>query len=210
MPASAAPPSCHRIRLLHWCRIFAVFGLLGLLIVGIFLDRYGQRERAQPAQAIVILGSNLIGPHQAGDSLQARIRKAIALYRQGWAPMLLCTGGVEKTLPAESVVITELLLSAGIPAQAITREERSTSTYENVRYATEICRAHGWTRVIVVSDPYHLWRGQFLFARKGITAYPSPALDCRRNRLPLLRIGWTAREALLVVRDVLRAGADRH
>lgn len=38
-----------------------------------------------------------------------------------------------------------------------------------------IMRAKGWTRAIVVSDGYHLFRAQMLFQQAGITPYPSPA-----------------------------------
>lgn len=73
-----------------------------------------------------------------------------------------------------------------------------------MRYAAEICRAHGWRQVIVVSDPYHLWRARYLFDRQGITAFPSPARDCVRNRKLSLRVRWTLREALAVMHELAK------
>ena len=200
---TSSPPRRRRRRLLYGA---AALCLLGFLALCRFLDGYGQVERAQPAPAIVVLGSTLIGPGQSDDSLRARVRHAAALYARGLAPCIICTGGVGKYPPAESVVETALARQAGVPAAALLREEHSTSTWENARFAADICRAHGWTRVILVSDPYHLWRGRFCFARHGITAYPSPARDCRRNRLPYLRAAWTARDALLAIREVVWHG----
>jgi len=177
--------------------------LAGLLGIAVSLDHFGQIERARPAPVIVVPGARVLRDGSAGDSLRTRTRKAVALYRRGLAGNLLFTGGQGDFGRPESIVAAELAQSLGVPAEDILREDHSHSTRENVENAAEICRAHGWRRVIVVSDPYHLWRARYLFARDGITAYPSPALDCERNRKPLLRLEWTLREALAVIHEVV-------
>lgn len=203
---SKPPPSPTRRR--RWLRItigIVAVLLIGLTTIGVSLDHFGQTERARPAHAIVVLGSRLTPDGRPGDSLEARVRKGVALYQQGLAPEMIFTGGVEEdgyTTESESQVASAYAQRLGVPQTAIFIETRSKSTQQNAQFAAEICRAHGYTDIIVVSDPYHLWRARFLFAREGITAYPSPALDCVRNRVPHLRILWAARETLLVIRDV--------
>lgn len=191
----------------RWTRLLAiVIGLLLAAVLGISLaiDRYGQVERAQPAQAIVVLGSTVMPNGKPGDSLAARTRHAVALYKKGLAPAIIFTGGRGWDEPrAESLTARDLALGDGVPAGATFTEARSTSTRENIRYAADICRKHGWTRIILVTDPYHLWRGQRNLRQQGLTAYPSPAVDSRRNREWTLRAIWTVRETLLVIRDVI-------
>ncbi|HOF86650.1 MAG TPA: YdcF family protein [Armatimonadota bacterium] len=199
--ASPLPPRTRRllrvVGLLAACAVLAVLGLGG------FLDAYGQRERARPAQVIIVLGARLSPDGQPGDSLQARVRHAVTLYRRGFAPALLFTGGQGADEPRpESVAARELAINLGVPARATSLETASTSTRENARFAADICREQGWTTAIVVSDPYHLWRGQRNLRQAGITAYPSPARACRRNREWPLRVQWTARETLAVLRDL--------
>ncbi|MFZ5786489.1 MAG: YdcF family protein, partial [Acidobacteriota bacterium] len=96
-----------------------------------------------------------------------------------------------------------LAIEHGVPAQAIVLEEHAKTTRENTRYTAAICRARGWTRVIAVSDPYHLWRVRRGFAREGISAATSPARECERNRRLLSRARWTAREVLAIARDLV-------
>jgi len=202
-PSTPSLPSPKR----RWIRILlACCGLLlaGFLAMAFALDRFGQVERARPASAIVVLGSRILADSSPGDSLRARMRKATGLYRKGLADKLILTGGQGDYGRPESVVATGMAVSQGIPAGDILRETRSHSTRENVHYAAEICRAHGWRQVIVVSDPYHLWRARYLFAREGITAYPSPAWDCERNRKLPLRIQWTLRETLAVMNELVK------
>lgn len=178
---------------------------VAVLALGIFIHVYGQVERARPAPVIIVLGASVLAGGIAGDSLTARTRHAVDLYHRGIAPYLLFTGGVGDHPPAESEVAARLARASGVPARAILCEARSTSTAENIRYAADICRAHDWTTAVVVSDPYHLWRARFLLARQGITADTSPALTCLRQRDPWLRLLWTARETLLVIRDAVVA-----
>lgn len=199
-PSSLTPSRKKRlIRIAVWLLGVPLVAAIGL---GIFLDAYGQVERARPAQAIVILGARVTAKGLPGDSLTARTLHAVQLYRQHLAPKIICTGGVGDHPPAEAVAAAELAKAQDVPAADLLLETTSTSTMENVRNAVAICRQQGWTRVIVVSDPYHLWRARRDFALVGITAYPSPARNCLRNTRTLLRIEWVARETLLVIRDV--------
>jgi len=145
----------------------------------------------------------VIANNQPGDSLRARTLHAIDLYRRGFAQRILFTGGLGTYAPTEAEAAAALALQQGVPPGAILQENESTSTAENVRKAVAICEKHQWKRVILVSDPYHLWRATRRFSGVGLVVYPSPAKACRRNREPLLRIQWTAREALLVLRDLV-------
>jgi uncharacterized SAM-binding protein YcdF (DUF218 family) len=73
-------------------------------------------------------------------------------------------------------------MGQGVPSQAIVLEEKSHSTEDSAFFVSEIMRARGWQRAIVVSDAYHLWRANLLFDKAGVEAYPSPAYD---ERYPL-------------------------
>ena len=177
--------------------------LLAFLGLMAYIDIYGQAERAKAAPAIVVLGASVTEQGGAGDSLRARTLHAVALYRRHLAGKIICTGGVGLNPPAEGKVAAALARRAGVNPSDVIVEDRAKNTEENARYTARICRAHGWDHVIAVSDPYHLFRVHRDFDREGITAYTSPAKDCRRNRQPLLRFLWTAREALAILRDLL-------
>ncbi|HVF09613.1 MAG TPA: YdcF family protein, partial [Abditibacteriaceae bacterium] len=176
-----------------------VLPLLGFAGLMWFLDSYGQRERARPSDAIVVLGARVVPPGMAGLSLRARTLKAVELYRKGLAPKIICTGGVGDFPPAEGQVAANLAMRHGVPARDVLYEDTSTSTLENAQNAARICRMHHWQRIIVVSDPYHLWRAQRNFQSLGLTAFPSPAT----NRPIGSRLWNTAREALCVLRDMI-------
>ena len=158
------------------------FGLR-LLLTGLLLfpaclalvDAYGQHDYAQPADAIVVLGSRVYAGGRPGPALTRRTHHAVALYNQGLAPVIICTGGLGPVAPTEAEAACRLAASLGVPAEALLLEGRSHSTEENALFAAEIMAARGWRSAIVVTDGFHLYRAGLLFRDAGLTVYPSPA-----------------------------------
>lgn len=188
----------------RWVGVLGAAAALGcsLLALALRIDAYGQVDRAEKADAIVVLGARVLPNGEAEDSLRSRTLRAVALYRKGIAPTIICTGGVGDNPPAEAKVASELAEKNGVPSNDLVLEEHSASTRENAEFAARICRERGWKRVVVVSDPYHLYRARNDFERVGLTAYTSPALECHRNRVLSERVWWTLRETALVIRDM--------
>jgi uncharacterized SAM-binding protein YcdF (DUF218 family) len=178
-------------------KILTVF-LIGVLVFMIFLDRWGQSDRAQKVDAIVVLGAYVKPNGQASNALRNRAMHAARLYHRGLASHVITTGGLGDNPPAEALVSAAILRRNGVPSNAISSEVTSTSTWENAANAARICREKGWKRVIIVSEPFHLWRATRNFQKHGLTAYASPSLD-RRVRF---RLWMTAREVPAVLRDV--------
>ncbi len=166
-----------------------------------FLDGYGQIDRTHKADAIVVLGAG-VGPNgKAGKGLERRVLHAARLYKKGFAPHIIMTGGVGTNPPAEAEVAARLAISKGVPRAAIVLENKSTSTWENAANASVICKKRDWKSVLIVSDPFHLYRAQRNFEKCGMCAFSSPASPEIWRAQPLQKIFWTAREAVLVARD---------
>nr|AYM52736.1 hypothetical protein [Archangium disciforme] len=186
----------------------------GALTLGVFglawvVDRFGQRERAEAADAVVVLGARVLPGGEPSGALRARTEKAVALYQRGLAPRLVFSGGVGVHPPSEARVMLALATRLGVPAEACVLEEESHSTEENARHAARLLRDMGARRVVVVSDPYHLLRARQYFRLHGFDVATSPALETERNLGAVDRFYWTVREAiaLLVHPRVLLARA---
>lgn len=186
-------------------RLLLLAGASLALVAGgaLFIDAYGHAQQAQKSDAIVVLGASVLPNGKASNSLRERVSQAVALHREGLAPVIICTGGVGDNPPAEAVVAAELALKLGVPAGQVLAEDKSTSTRENAAFTARICREHGWTSVLIVSQPYHLWRAKRLFAHVGLRASASPVRNSRVDQSLWTRSWWSVREALLSVRDSL-------
>ncbi|MBU8898953.1 YdcF family protein [Corallococcus sp. H22C18031201] len=181
-----------------------LLALVGVLTCGVFglawwVDRFGQRERAEPADALVVLGARVLPGGVASGPLQARVEKAVALYRQGVAPRFVFSGGVGVNPPSEARVMALLAMRLGVPSEVITLEEESHSTEQNASHSAELLRALGARRVVVVSDPYHLLRARQYFRLAGLEVATSPALLTERNVALTDRVYWTVREAIALL-----------
>lgn len=174
--------------------------IFGAALGGILVS-WGKRDRVQKADAILIFGAYVNKHNQASPMLRARTYRAFELWQRGWAPVIVCTGGLGDFAPAEAAVEAALLRKWGVPEKAILREETSTSTRENASNAAALLPRGA--KVIAVSQPFHLWRCRRDCAKFGLIAFTSPETQ-GWNALPFERQAFFAlREAALVTRDVL-------
>jgi uncharacterized SAM-binding protein YcdF (DUF218 family) len=164
---------------------------LGLALI----DAYGLQDQAQPADAIVILGSMVYPGGRPGPSLTRRTQHAVALYARGLAPVIICSGGqAGAETSTEAAAACDLAAALGVPRGALIEETRSRSTEENALNTAAILIAHGWRMVVLSSDGYHLYRADLLFWRAGLVPYPSPAQATAGAMNPVERYGRETRE----------------
>ena len=143
---------------------------------------------------IVVLGAAVWPGGRPSPALQRRILRAVDLLQRGYAAYLLVTGGVGKYPPAEATVMQRLAAAHGIPSQHIVCEDQATSTFASALLCCDMLRQRGWSRVLVVTDRYHLPRALFAFWICGLRAVGSatpgkPARRLRRRWYYYLREG---------------------
>jgi len=166
------------MRLLRY--IVAALGLVSLGAIALFLklcfdiDRQGRVDQAQPADAIVVLGAQVLPNGQAGPDLEARTAHAVSLYQAGLAPRIICTGGVKGERSSAAAVAGNLASSLGVPQEVIFLADGSWKTQEDAVQTAAVMAQHGWQTAIVVSHPLHVYRAKLFFEGEGIVAYTSP------------------------------------
>ena len=117
----------------------------------------------------------------SGDT-GARAESAITLWKKGYAPVLIFSGG---SSDPESVASAELMkrvaVAAGVPANAIVVEGTSATTEENAQRVAALMKSAGLRSAILVTSPYHQRRAALLFerefARAGLEFRNHPADD---------------------------------
>jgi len=135
---------------------------------------YASRDRAAAADAIVVLGAaHYLG--RPSPVLRSRLDHARALHTRGLAPRIVLTGGTaEGDTTSEALVSRAYLLRAGVPDTALLLENDGRTTAQSMRAVGELLKARGMTRVIVVSDPFHVFRVSLLGRRNGLEVLTSP------------------------------------
>ncbi len=140
-------------------------------------------EVCTPYEVIVVLGAAVWPAGQASPALQRRVLHAITLMQHGVAPCLLLTGGIGTYPPSEAQVMQHLAQQHGIPGSSMVLEEQATSTFESAMRCSQLLRQHGWSRVLLVTDRYHLLRALLAFRGFGVRAAGSavPGKPARRR-----------------------------
>jgi uncharacterized SAM-binding protein YcdF (DUF218 family) len=133
----------------------------------------------QKANCILALGSH--------DTRVAE--RGAQLYLDGWAPLLVFSGGWgnftrNRWDRAEAEVFADIALKAGVPADRILIEAKSTNTGENVALSRELLNVKGLCprKVIAVHKPYMERRTYATFGRlwpevEVIVTSPAIAFD---------------------------------
>jgi len=170
-----------------------------------------QRHRQAPPRAydvIVVLGAAVWPGGQPSPALRRRVLHAVDLLQRGYASHLLVTGGVGTHPPAEAAVMQRLAVAHGIPRASIVQEDQATSTFESAWRCRAMLWQRSWSRVLLVTDRYHLPRALLAFRSVGIRAVGSavPGKPARRlwRRLSYygrerLALAWYAGRAVLVI-----------
>jgi uncharacterized SAM-binding protein YcdF (DUF218 family) len=127
------------------------------------LDNPPQR----PADAALILGSRAYLDGKPNPCLTGRVDTGIALAQAGQVKQLVFTGGVDKEDGRiEADVMQQHAQGLGF-AGPMLLEPASTSTRLNLSLSRPLLQAAGVRSVVIVSEPYHLWRVERLVRMSG-------------------------------------------
>lgn len=144
--------------------------LLSFLTV-VVVSRLDQRF---DADAIVVLGAAQYDGRPS-PVFQARLDHAALLYREGWADLLVVTGGiVAGDRMSEATAGRRYLLGLDIPPDSIVVQAEGRSTAGSMDAVAGWLRGQGHDRVLLVSDPFHLARLRLEARRLGLEAWTSP------------------------------------
>lgn len=113
-------------------------------------------EPLEKAQAIVVLG----GDSRAGD----RVRYAVSLYKDGWAPRLVLSGAPIRTYFNETELMAREARELGVPADhLILAPTGASSTLEEALKLRPVLAEHNFRKVIVVTSNFHTRRAKQIF-----------------------------------------------
>ncbi len=129
-----------------------------------------------PVDCALVFGSAVYGWNVPGPSMQRRMSTAARLYEQGTVKRLIVTGGrTTSTDQTEAQAMFEQAKRRGVPAAAVTLENRAQSTWQNLRYSKPLVEGcHG---VVAVSDGFHLARIRFAARLQGWGSLPTIPAD---------------------------------
>jgi uncharacterized SAM-binding protein YcdF (DUF218 family) len=167
-----------------------------------------QQDQRRPADAIVVLGAAQYNGRPS-PVFRARLDHALQLYRGGFAPRVVVTGGVGRgDTISEATVARHYLLTRKVPPSAIVSQPEGRSTEASMTAVAKWLQRARLRRVLLVSDPFHMLRLRLEARRTGLEAYTSPTESSPISDNPVLELRYLAAEALKIPVAWLRASAS--
>jgi uncharacterized SAM-binding protein YcdF (DUF218 family) len=130
--------------------------------IGLHAQRLLHQTPLQKADIALVLGNRAYLHEAPNPCLMGRVDAGVALAKQGLVSQLLMSGGRD----SEDGMIEAQVMQSRAQSQGFTGnillESQSRSTLDNLTFSRRILEQAHIKNIIIVSEPYHLWRAQKL------------------------------------------------
>ncbi len=174
-------------------------GVLLFLMISGFMAWGIKEPVALDSQTVVVLGCKVNG-NTPSLMLSRRLDAAYDLLKDHPGLNCVVSGGQgEDEIRTEASAMKEYLVNRGIAPERIYEESESLNTQQNLFNSKRVIEENALSRqVIVVTDFFHQFRGQFYARKSGLEA---TGVSCK-TKLDLLPFYWV-RESFAVTKALL-------
>jgi len=157
-------------------------------------------ERLVKSDVIIVLGGGAYENGSLGAPSNERLIRALLLYKKGYAPVVIFSGGaitstsakILHTLSAsddrsaidaaEAAVMRDTAAALGIPRSAMAVDATSTNTHENLKDVKAYMAKDGMKTCLLVTSSTHMLRSMLISEKLGMDCAPAPVADYTQLR----------------------------
>lgn len=151
-----------QIKFFRLCRTLFILFLCAEIAIIAFIAVYGAVDNINYNEdAVIVLGAGIRGD-KVTLPLKMRLDKAIEYHHKNPDAYIVVTGGQGlQEYVTEAYAMEKYLIQNGVDENRIIKEEKATSTFENMKFSKEIldnCFETDYS-VVVVTNNFHIFRG---------------------------------------------------
>lgn len=143
-----------------------ILGINCYVLIRAEADTVSAEKAGSGYDCILVLGCAVHGDTPS-NMLRDRLDTALSLYKAGAAPVILMSGDHDDNYYNEVAVMQQYAVEHGVPTEAILLDHRGFSTYESMYRAEDEFQM---TKVLIVTQRYHLYRAVYVANRVGMDA----------------------------------------
>lgn len=156
------------MRFLFRCARLTVLTVAGLwAVAAVFICVVGASIPYDRTDMAVVFGNALEADGTPGRVLTSRLDVALNCYRSDQCATFFVSGGIDGPGLDEAAAMRDYLVAGGVPADRIVVDNKGDNTLATARNAVAYMRDHGTSRVMLISQYYHLARAKLAFERAG-------------------------------------------
>ena len=164
-PVGFGPQGADPLQIRRGIEVFisvtVMYGSTAFLVFMLYTVFLQHLPRRKDFDYVIIHGAGLIHGNELTRLLKDRLDKAIEVYRKDPSPPVMIPSGGQgddETVP-EAFAMKQYLVEQGIPEAQIIMEDRSKTTYENLKYSKAIIdQREGRKYTALVTSNYHVYR----------------------------------------------------
>jgi uncharacterized SAM-binding protein YcdF (DUF218 family) len=198
-----ARPVLRRLRRAIGLFLLAAASIYTVALVMVLI--VSQQDQRRVVDAIVVLGAAQYNGRPS-PVLRARLDHALRLYNEGYAPRIVVTGGVGRgDTTSEATAGRHYLLARDVVPGDVVVQPQGRSTEASMTAVADWLEAEGLHSVILVSDPFHMFRLRLEARRTNLEAYTSPTESSPISDNPVLELRYLAAEGFKIPVAWIRA-----
>lgn len=166
-------------------RIFLVMLAIPLVIClagGGLIALKGFSDTYSVADVAVVLGNHVYANGTPSPRLASRLDKAAYLYKKGFVPLIIVSGGRGMNKREEAPAMKQYLVDQGIPAGDIVEDPNGVDTRQTAVFTAAFLKKNGLKSAIAVSQYFHLPRCELAFEMEGVPEVGTAHADYREWR----------------------------
>ncbi|MGE5704601.1 MAG: YdcF family protein [Clostridia bacterium] len=148
------------LRTAYLLMIWFVLHILAITIDGLF-------DKNHRADVAVVLGNKVEKDGTPSERLQHRLEKVVELYREGYFPHIIVSGGIGVEGFDEAQIMKRYLLQKGIPSDTIITDSMGFNTRMTAQNSKKIADNMGIKSAMIITQFYHVSRTKLAFSQSG-------------------------------------------
>ena len=178
--------------------VLIVLFILALTISEILIISYGVSEPKEGADYVIVLGAQVRG-RTPSYNLARRLDKAYEYLKDNPKTQVILSGGQgEGEEVSEAFAMAEYLEKRGVSGERMLLEDKSTNTYENIKYSRELIEDKN-AEIILVTNNFHVYRSIGIAKKQGLTKVEGMGAPVMWYTIPNMYL----REAFAVIKYAL-------
>lgn len=151
--------------------VLLLFSLLVFLIMARVQFKYGSKivdpESLTPPNVALVFGAGLKARGVPGVVLQDRVLSAIRLYQEGRVGRFIMSGDNSTANHNEVQAMKNFAMDNGLPEEIMLFDHAGLSTFDSCKNVKD---QFGLTKVVLVTQKYHLRRALYICNESGLDA----------------------------------------
>lgn len=175
--------------------------LTSFIVIECFIVYHGGKKDTAKVDYLVVLGAGLWG-ETPSLTLRQRLDESFEFIKENPNTKVVLSGGMG---PGENITEAEAmkryLVERGVDEKLLIKEDKSTSTKENLKFTRELLRKidnRENLKIKIITTNFHMFRAKLLGRSNGFEVYGQPA-----PIHPLLIPAYYIREYMAVIKSLI-------